>query len=97
MLLDAIGVEKDVDFMLRQLQIQGCFVSKMSGDGARATLHHMLDMLRRLEDRAEFNLSDYVPQAHGSVDALAKLYHALERANIIKDVDPETVEIPEDQ
>lgn len=85
MVLDALALEKDIAFALASTQLEASFSSQFSPAGARGVLQNCVKTLSRLKRLAEFDvLANQVPEMRGSVDALVKLYQALEKANIIQ-------------
>jgi hypothetical protein len=84
-IVDAIAAEKDVEFAMQRLNVEALFVADIPG---RQRLHVLKQLCLRIgqwRDAAELNFTALkMPPVQGSVDALVKLYKALEEAHILK-------------
>lgn len=93
MVIDALALEKDIEFSLAGAQIEAAFACHFSQIGARTVLQNCVQTIDKLKRLAEFDvLTNQAPGVRGSVDAIVKLYEALEKANIILPDQPETPE-----
>lgn len=90
LVLEAIACQHAADLGQLQVSMQVAFSNHFSIKKVPDLLTQFGRSLKRLSELSMLNVSwQAIPEARGSVESILELYHALEKAGILKD-DPNT-------
>lgn len=85
-ILEALSREKDVEFLLAKLQLEGNFAALLRPADARNLLNNTLNQLPKLRDLSEGNIKKGINSVnYAEVDDFVTLYEALAEAGIVGD------------